>query len=244
MAKVNDLLNSRFNKSSKSLSKMNQLADLSSSGRLSSFSGVFRVTPLNEHEEETLRTLLSSYTKQEDQNIDRDLKTLCGITSEIKAINNQAAILHGERIQHAQQILKPYKDGAFSAWMIQTYGNRQTPYNFLQYYQLHLQVSHDLKEKMDIMPRQALYTLASRNCQLSDKESMIKNYQGETKQQLLEKIRKQFPLSIRDKRAQDPIESIILKLHQIEKQLADHSNLTLSQRNRMREALSNIQNQL
>ena len=50
-------------------------------------------------------------------------------------------------------ILKNYRDGAFSAWLIATYGNRQTPYNFLQYYELyitlpehlHLQTRRDAK---------------------------------------------------------------------------------------------------
>ncbi|NGX37987.1 MAG: hypothetical protein K1000chlam2_01156, partial [Chlamydiae bacterium] len=42
MVKVNDLLSSRFKKASEKLSKMTNLAEMSTSGSLSSFSGVFR----------------------------------------------------------------------------------------------------------------------------------------------------------------------------------------------------------
>lgn len=68
-------------------------------------------------------------------NLTLDLAELSLITSEVKAINNQAAILHGERIKKAQTLLKSYQEGAFSAWLNATYGNRQTPYNLMQYYE-------------------------------------------------------------------------------------------------------------
>lgn len=218
MAKVNELLTSRFKKASKKLSKMTDLAERSASGKLSSFSGVFRVTPLTENEEEHLRNILSEYN-QDNLNIPDDLKKLSTITSEVKAINNQAAILHGERIKSAQSILKEYRDGAFSAWLISAYGNRQTPYNFLQYYELYTSVPKLLQDKVDLMPRQAVYTLATRDCPSEEKEEIIKNYKGESKKELLTLIRERFPLAIKDKRASNIPESIIKQLLAIEKQM-------------------------
>ena len=182
MAKVNELLSSRFKKASSN--KMQNLAQLSSSGTLSSFSGVFKVSPLTENEEEKLRTLLADYSN-ETQEIGEDLTSLSSITSEVKAINNQAAILHGERIKKAQTILKKYRDGAFSAWLIGAYGNRQTPYNVPQYSELYTAMPKTLQEKVDEMPRQAVYTLATRKCAQKEKETVIKNYKGETKKELL-----------------------------------------------------------
>ena len=90
-----------------------------------------------------------------------DLEFLTTITSEVKAINNQAIILHGERIkQCTRTFLTKYRDGAFSAWLISTYGNRQTPYNFLQYYEFYQSLNLELQKRMDDMPRQVvLYTL-------------------------------------------------------------------------------------
>ncbi|MBM3208341.1 MAG: hypothetical protein FJZ57_07065, partial [Chlamydiae bacterium] len=181
MAKVNSLLSERLKKATEKLSKMSNLAEMSSSGNLSSFSGVFRVSQLTPQEQDQIRGLLNQYASVEDHN-PQDFDLLLSITSEVKAINNQAAILHGERIKKAQELLKRYRDGAFSAWLIHTYGNRQTPYNFLQYYELYNALPQMLVPKLEEMPKQALYTLASRDGTLEQKQEIIKNYQGETKQ--------------------------------------------------------------
>ena len=202
MSKVNSLLTSRLKSATQKLTKMTALAELSSEGQLSSFSGVFRVAPLTLMERSTLEALLENY-KSEAQEIGADLSQLSSITSEVRAINNQAAILHGERIKKAQEILKKYRDGAFSAWLIATYGNRQTPYNFLQYYELFLALPKALHENLDRMPRQAVYTLASRDAPLERKQVLIENYRGEKKRELLSIIRKTFPLPGDDKRAED-----------------------------------------
>ncbi len=200
MSKVNDLLFSRLKQK---FSKTNELAEVSSKGQLSSFSGVFRVVPLSTTEETSLEELLKSYQGETGASIERDLHVLSGITSEIKAISNQAAILHGERIQKAQEIFKNYRDGAFSAWLMNTYGNRQTPYNFLQYYEFYLSLPSNLIPKLEEMPRQAIYTLASRDIPLEQKKEVLENYQGETKNELLDLIRNKFPLEETDKRRED-----------------------------------------
>ena len=83
------------------------------------------------------------------------------------------------------------------------YGNRQTPYNFLQYYELYTALPHPLHPKLDAMPRQAVYTLASREGDFDRKESIIKNYNGEPKEELLQLIRNIFPLAETDKRGED-----------------------------------------
>ncbi len=217
MAKVNLLLSKRLKSATEKLTKMTSLATRSSSGELSSFAGVFRVTPLTDTEHEKLKNILSQYTENEEQNIKEDLRELTDLTSEVKAINNQAAILHGERIKKAQEILKKYRDGAFTAWLIVSYGNRQTPYIFLQYYELYRALPHMLHPKLDDMPRQALYALASRSGALEKKEEIIKSYQGEAKQELLSKIRQTFPLPQKDKRAQDIASVIITQLLRLQR---------------------------
>ncbi|MFN3330212.1 MAG: CT583 family protein, partial [Pyrinomonadaceae bacterium] len=176
MPKVNDLLSSRLKQK---FSKMTELAEVSSRGQLSSFSGVFRVHPLSDQEQISLEELLKSYQGEIEVSIEQDLLALSNLTSEIKAISNQAAILHGERIKKAQEIFKNYRDGAFSAWLLSTYGNRQTPYNFLQYYEFYLSLPSNLLPKLDEMPRQAIYTLASRDAPLEKKKELLENYRGE-----------------------------------------------------------------
>ncbi|MFS8564290.1 MAG: pGP6-D family virulence protein [Rhabdochlamydiaceae bacterium] len=200
MSKLNSLLSKRL-ETSKNISKMKELAERSSQGNLSSFSGIFRMTPLSPAEKEKIETILSSH-KKETQEIAQDLALLLDITSEVKAINNQAAILHGERIKKAQTILKNYQDGAFSAWLVATYGNRQTPYNFLQYYELYQQLPQTLYQNLDAMPRQAVYTLASRSAPLEQKKAVIQEYRGQPKHEILDLIRKTFPLAQKDQRAQ------------------------------------------
>jgi hypothetical protein len=222
MAKVNSLLALRLKSATQKLSKMAGLVERSSSGNLSSFSGVFRVAPLNEKENEALVSLLEQY-KNEAQEINDDLFQLSTLTAEVKAINNQAIILHGERIKKAQEILKNYRDGAFSAWLIATYGNRQTPYNFLQYYELHKALPEYLHSKIDEMPRQAVYSLASREGNPQQKEEIVKNYSGQPKLELLKLIRETFPLAVGDRRAQDLGEVALSQLKRIYSQLASTS---------------------
>lgn len=219
MVKVNSLLAQRLKVATEKLSKMTNLVEMSSSGHLSSFSGVFRVTELNAREKEALVSLLTQY-KNESQDIHDDLSQLSGLTAEVKAINNQAIILHGERIKRAQDILKNYRDGAFSAWLIATYGNRQTPYNFLQYFELYTALPETLHSKLDEMPRQAVYSLASRNGNQEQKQSIVQNYKGEPKQELLKRIREMFPLAENDRRAQDLTAAIINQLRRVQSQLS------------------------
>jgi len=214
MSKMNSLLTQRLKAATQKLSKMTDLVEKSSSGNLSSFSGVFRVSALSATEREALNAILDEY-KEETQETGADLMQLAALTAEVKAINNQAIILHGERIKKAQEILKIYRDGAFSAWLIATYGNRQTPYNFLQYYELFHTLPGELREKLDHMPRQAVYTLASREGEQEEKEKIVRSYQGEPKQQLLKLIRETFPLAENDRRAQDLSDVALQQLHKL-----------------------------
>jgi hypothetical protein len=201
MSKFNDLLHLRFKQKETPQQKMTALVERSNNGELSSFSGVFRVVALNDKEKEDIETILRNFAMSESQDLDADLKALMKITSEVKAITNQAVILHGERIKKAQDILRRYRDGAFTAWLFATYGNRQTPYNFLQYYEFYSMLPPTLHPKLDQMPRQAVYTLASRGGSFEKKESIVQNYNGQPKQELLKLIRLEFPLPEDDKRA-------------------------------------------
>ena len=240
MSKVNSLLSERLKTSIGIPSKMSDLAQLSSTGQLSSFSGVFKISVLSDKEKSILQTFLEEY-KEGEGDIQQDFLHLSSLTSELKAINNQASILHGERIKKAQEILKNYKEGAFTFWLIQTYGNRQTPYNFLQYFELHQQLPKALLPKLEEMPRQAAYTLASRNGSLEQKETIIRRYQGETKELLLEQIRKEFPLSIKDKRAKDPNITFIKSLQKLAEFMENNSvSLSTPQKKTVQEILQSL----
>jgi Uncharacterised protein family (UPF0137) len=215
MAKFNSLLNLRLKQKNNEKTKMTALAERSKAGNLSSFSGVFRISSLTSHEKNIIEEILKNFREDQNYDFENDLKSLMTITSEVKAITNQAVILHGERIKRAQEVLKSYKEGAFTAWLMATYGNRQTPYNFLQYYEFYSTIPQDLHPIIDQMPRQAIYTLASRNGEIEKKLEIVKNYQGQAKQELLEIIRDNFPLAENDKRVPNNSSHVIALLRKV-----------------------------
>jgi len=242
MVKFNDLLNLRLRSKEKEKPKMTALAELSNEGSLSSFSGVFKINTLNESETNTLSSILENYREEEKEvDVKQDLKNLKTITAEVKAITNQAVILHGERIKKAQAILRNYKEGAFSSWLMSTYGNRQTPYNFLQYYEFYMEMPQSLRPQIDSMPRQAIYTLASRSGELEKKEDIVKNYKGQPKQELLSIIRKLFPLCEKDRRQPNLAEQAIISLKRINS-LITHS--LFAPNNEQKDEISKILDQL
>ncbi len=200
MANVNKLLEERLKKGGASDSKASALAKRSASGNLTGFAGIFGISELSDEEKEKIRLLLSDYSQTGEADLDEDFFSLVSITSEVKAINNQAAILHGERIKRAQEIFKNYRDGAFSAWLLSAYGNRQTPYNFLQYYEFYSRMPANLRTRLEDIPRQAVYTLASRSGDWDHKMKIIENYAGQTKAAFIEEIREALPIPPEDKR--------------------------------------------
>ncbi len=239
MGKVNSLIAARL-KSQEPSAKMEQMAKKSATGGLTSFNGLFQVSELSPSEKQTLEEILTTYAKQSDA-LANDLKTLSSLTSEIKAINHQAALLHGERLKKAHALLTNYKEGAFSAWLIATYGNRQTPYNLMQYFDFYHSLPVPLREKAEEMPRQALYTLASRSGDLNEKIEFVTCYRGETKAELLLKIRDLFPLEDSDKRKENRGEVAIKGLEKIHYLLMKKSTrLSKGHKETLKELLTQI----
>lgn len=209
----NNLIAERLKKNEPS-QKMAQMAEKSAAGGMTSFNGLFQVIELSVHEKDHLENILKTYAKDAN-GIKNDLKALISLTAEVKAINHQAALLHGERIKKVHTLLTAYQEGAFTSWLIATYGNRQTPYNLMQYFNFYQAVPLNLRPKIEIMPRQAIYTLATREGDLVDKIDVITRFQGETKSELLLKIRDLFPLKDKDKRRENPGNQAILQLEKV-----------------------------
>jgi hypothetical protein len=241
MSKVNAILGKRLGKKKGGgARKMAKLATESASGRLSSFAGVFSVSELSDAERAQLEELLLTYSEEGDD-VGADLNQLMSITSEVKAITNQAAILHGERIKRAQDILTRYRDGAFSAWLVTTYGNRQTPYNFLQYYTFYTSMPKTLRPQIERMPRQAIYSLASREGDTDKKRGLVEDYNGESKAELLTLIRDMFPLDKDDGRRQNKGELAITALNKLYSTLhTGKLGLTKSQKRSISELLDRL----
>lgn len=148
---------------------MESLAKKRLDGELSPFLNGFTNPKLSSQEEAKFRQLLEEYSFSQEIS-DLDLQQLCHLSAQVKQIHHQAVLLHGERIKKARELLKSYREGAFSAWLLLTYGNRQTPYNFLVYYEFFSILPDPLKLELGKMPRQAVYTLASREGDLEKKK--------------------------------------------------------------------------
>jgi hypothetical protein len=224
---MNDMIASRLKRHEPS-QKMASMAEKSAAGKLNSFSGMFQVHDLSDHEKKFLKAILEEYASSNSK-IEADLHILTSLTSEIKALHHQAALLHGERIKRAHTILTSYKEGAFTTWLSVVYGNRQTPYNLMQYYEFFSHLPNELKGKAESLPRQAIYTLASRNGEASLKWKLVAEYKGETKREMLEKIREFFPLPEHDRRKENKGDAVIdhleraLHLLNSKKHLLSHS---------------------
>lgn len=214
MVKLTSILPQRFKKKEQSNVEQENVP------APTSFAAFFGVKKPGEKDKEQLESILEKYKVEEFFDYTQDVESLLDITIEVKAINNQAAILHGERIKNAQEILKKYKEGAFTAWLKTTYGNRQTPYNFLQYFLFYSNTPKELHSRLEVMPRQAIYTLASRQGQQAEKEEVVRNFNGESKVELLSIIRKKFPLSEPDKRKGNVIDSSLTQLKKLTETLA------------------------
>jgi hypothetical protein len=239
MTDLKALLNQRIKKADNG-SKMAEMAKQSATGNRSSFSGIFGSAELSSHERAYLESILQEYN-QGDEDVSKDLEQLSFITSEVKAINNQAALLHGERIKKAHGIFTRYRDGAFTAWLIATYGNRQTPYNLMQYYEFYEVMPKELRPQLESMPRQAVYTLASRNGDLKTKLRIVADFNGESKAELLTLIRQLFPLDREDRRRSslgDNVINVLTKIcHHLEE---DHEPIGASQKRAIKDLLDHI----
>lgn len=185
---------------------------------VNSFRGMFGEAKLSEQEEKRIQLILNEHTDPEaiqEEQVVRDFETLSKLTSEIKAINNQSMLLHGERIKKAQELLRSYKDGAFSDWLMATYGNRQTPYNMLQYYEFYHAVPEQVRPKVESMPKKAVCALASREGSFDRKLDIVQNYQGEGQRDVVSLIQKTFPVSAGDKRKRSYNEVIINNIERL-----------------------------
>jgi hypothetical protein len=109
-------------------------------------------------------------------------------------------LLHGERIQKAQVLLKKYRDGAFTSWLALTYGNRQTPYRILRFYELFQELERQDRELLEKMPKKAAYSLAMREGDMRTKVDIIRRYHNEKPEWIIETIRERLPLPHSDRR--------------------------------------------
>lgn len=128
------------------------------------------------------------------------VEQLTSITRQIKCISAQSVLLHGERIKQAQDLLADYSDGAFTKWLLNTYGNRQTPYSMLRYYEFYKNAPVEARAMIESAPKKAVYLLASREGDPTKKIELIQEHGTSSQSDLLLLIQSSFPTKETDGR--------------------------------------------
>lgn len=211
MSQKTNPLFQRFN--SERSSKIKTLAEESSSGAKSGFGGIFQVQRASDEQRKLLKSALQIYCPPKAQTFDGDVEKLMQLMLEVKAISHQALLLHGQRIQSAKEILSNYREGAFSTWLVNAYGNRQTPYNFLQYFEFFQALPEKHRPLVEKMPRQVVYQLASRKDHLLKKLALIERCAGLSARNFLQQLRRELPLKPLDqRRARNAILALLERL--------------------------------
>lgn len=132
--------------------------------------------------------------------VSQHIEQLTSITKQIKCIAAQSILLHGERIKQAQELLANYREGAFTKWLMNTYGNRQTPYSMLRYYEFYQRSPKEFRSIIESTPKKCVYLLASRDGDHIKKLELIKEHGKSPQSDLLLLIQTTFPTNESDKR--------------------------------------------
>lgn len=155
------------------------------------------------------------------------------LTQQIKSIAAQSVLLHGERIKQAQELLSNYKDGAFTKWLFNTYGNRQTPYSMLKYYEFYQSSPKDLRPVIESAPKKCVYLLASREGDHNRKLDLIKEHGQTPQSDLLLLIQSTFPINENDRRKPlntstiDAMNKLCKKLETRSKHISDEDRIQI-----------------
>ncbi len=180
--------------------KIRDLAERSASGSMSGFQGIFQVARVDEEQVRALSECLAPFRPKRDPSMQREIEQLTQLLLEVQAISHQALLLHGERIKRAQELLREYREGAFTAWLLRAYGNRQTPYNLLQYFEFFQSLPEGYRAGVEKLPRQIVYQLASRQNPLPQKLALLDLLAKHPKRDYLPLLRRELPLPERDRR--------------------------------------------
>ena len=202
MSKLDDKAGELFGRSSQSNNFVEAFEVREAAAVTANFRQEFVAAPLSKEEDLAIQNLLykDSEANADEQEVEVDYKTLSDLTQQIRAIDRQSVLLHGERIQKARELLKKYRDGAFTGWLVTAYGNRQTPYRMLNFFELFQKLEGQDRPLFEKMPRNAAYSLASREGNLSEKIAIIRDHHSKTPEEISIVLDATFPLAKGDRR--------------------------------------------
>lgn len=191
MAKNHDLVRSLMQKSSQNDSEFKEGFEAVKTQSI----GISLNAELTQSEKIAIQKILADdYLpgKIPESHVEQHVQQLTRITMQIKSIRVQSALLHGERIKEAQNLLANYKEGAFSKWLMSVYGNRQSPYNMLRFYEFHQSASKETRPLIESAPKKAIYLLASCKADQNTKLDFIQKHATASQSDLVLLIRETF----------------------------------------------------
>jgi hypothetical protein len=147
---------------------------------VNTFTSVFGKSELEEREASSIEQLVIQYAMpchvSKSQSI-QDVEEMKQLTAEIRSVGKRCLVLIGERVFKVRDILKRYKEGSFTQWLIGTFGCRRTGYNYLTYYEFYKQLpNNELKEGFKKFPQKFAYKLASRKGDIGIKCDIVREY--------------------------------------------------------------------
>ncbi|MGE3556376.1 MAG: CT583 family protein [Candidatus Obscuribacterales bacterium] len=170
-----------------------------------SFNAIFDPHPLEEREAGVIDQLLMEGHDPEvtsEDDMGKDMLAIRHITSEIKAVGKQAAVLIGERLARVRDVLKCYRADTFTRYLEAVFGSRRTGHNLLAYYQLYNALPDDsIRRTFQGMPQKAAYMLASRTADLQAKAEIIRESDGCTAKEIALIIQQRLPTLASDRRS-------------------------------------------
>jgi hypothetical protein len=249
MSKVNEKALNLF-KRNESSNEFQEAFEVREASSTQDFIEKFLASPLSREEDSAIQNILwNEYRLEiEDEQVGVDYKNLLELTTQIRAIERQSVLLHGERVFKARNVLKKYRKGAFTQWLIVAYGNRQTPYSFLQYYEFFKALDDETQKMVQEMPKKAAYILARRRGGHEKKVEIIKKHYNSKPGEIIQIVQDIFPKNdgkIRMKVKNDDVilNSISSNLHILFKKKKDLNGLsaaTLSELENCRDLLDKI----
>jgi len=160
-------------------------------------------TDLTEKEKLTIQKILvDDYTPGiiNEEQVYKHTDQLTDITRQIKNLVAQSILLCGERIKQAQDILANYREGAFSKWLMEVFGNRQHPYELLNYYNFYNSAPKEFQKIIEAAPKKVVYKLAAREGENSRKLDFIKKNVAAKQADTLLLIQETFPVTNTNRR--------------------------------------------
>jgi len=193
---------------------------------------IFDIQKLEESEDIQLQKLLVEEILpglRSEEQLAQDLDVLRRLTAEVKSISKQGALLVGERIYQARELLKNYGDGrtSFNRWIQLTFSNsRRTAFNALAYFEFHRALPDEgLRSMLKRMPNKAAYVLAAREGSIEAKADIIREYHQQKAEEIIPVIQDKLPAAQDKKKlSKDASSQLILKILTMSRRLTLRKN--------------------